>query len=63
MPLLGRDAVAALIAVAMFGCHLWTDRQPTIYSEIHAHVSAVVSGDRSALRNIIADGGRAARCS
>jgi len=49
-------AGAVLIAGALIGWHLWTDRQPTIYSAIDAYTSAVESGERSALEAIIADG-------
>lgn len=49
-------AGAVLLAVVLIGWHLWTDRQPTIYSAIDAYTSAVESGDRSALEAVIADG-------
>jgi hypothetical protein len=49
-------ASAVLIAAALFGWNVWTDRQPTVYSAVDAYGSAVESGERSALEAIIAEG-------
>jgi hypothetical protein len=49
-------SVVVLLAAVLTGWHVWTDRQPTIYSAIDAYTSAVESGDRTALEAIIAEG-------
>jgi hypothetical protein len=49
-------ATAVVIAAAMYGWHVWADRQPTVYSAIDAYTAAVQSGDRAALEAIIAEG-------
>lgn len=49
-------AGVVLMAAGLMGWHLWTDRQPTVYSAIDAYTSAVESGDRSALEAVAADG-------